>query len=244
MNRMRDLKSFYLTSDIVNSTQIQSFILSWNTVPLQNIISLESLESIYRLRLIAEAQPYYETFNLHHMLLQLHFLLYATPGIISLYQGSEYLESSSMADLPKPLNITKEVGLFKEGKWDIKGDSYWFYQYTHDCLIHRYDYGFSHSIHITPFFHDMKLGILVFEMETKKGYRLLILYTQTRPLFEESYIYSIFDIICSYKILLPAPFEELTIWENEFTTDDPKYVEGSDTDNNPIPVFPCESNAT
>ena len=242
MNRMRDLKSFYLTNNIVNSTQIQSFILSWNTLPLQNIISLESLESIYRLRLITESQPFYDSFNLYHMLLQLHFLLYATPGIVSLYQGSEYLESSSMADIPKSLNITNEVGIFKEGKWDYKGESYWFYQYTHDCLIHRYDYGFSHSIQITPFYHDIKLGILVFEMETKKGYRLLILYTQSRPLIEESYIDSIVDIIYSYKILLPAPFDEMTIWENEFTTDDPKYVAGSDLVDDPIPVFPCENN--
>ena len=43
-----------------------------------------------------------------------------------------------------------------------------------------------------------------------------------------------------YKIILPAPFEESTLWKTEFTTDTPDYVEETELIDDPIPVFSCE----
>lgn len=42
--------------------------------------------------------------------------------------------------------------------------------------------------------------------------------------------------------MIPAPFENKTIWVNEFNTDDPGYYYENELIDDPIQVYSCEIN--
>lgn len=181
------LREAYLLRSNVNIVLIEELVLGWSTCSEKNILSLETFETIYHQRLVELASECMSSssYLLYNMLMQMHFLLFANPGIINLHQGSEFLEATPMGDIPTPLNIQSKVGSFANGNWITHGEFQWFYEYLKRCLWLRRELGLqaNHEVHLV--FHDEKVGLLVFEMETDVGLRLILLHPSSVPLIDE-----------------------------------------------------------
>ena len=168
---------------------IECSVKKWRDYNKKNIISLETLDSLYQGRILERAKIQYGEPALYYpMLMQLTFLVYATPGILSIYQGSEYMEFSRMEDLPTPLQIEEMVGVFNNGVWKTKGSMHWFYEYSKKCLEIRNTLGFYDHNELELVFKDDTLQVLLFKMESIQGLRLLVLHASGDPIIESSYV--------------------------------------------------------
>ena len=140
------------------------------------ILSLETLDTLYSGRLVERASVSVDLSDVHPLIMQMTFLLLATPGILCIYQGSEYLESARMEDLPAVLSIEEHVGVLEGNHWSQKGDQFWFYHYTKHCLEVRQTLGLYRNNDVELFYEDPRTSLLVFTFNNGEGMRLLILH--------------------------------------------------------------------
>ena len=140
------------------------------------IVSLETLDTLYTGRLAERVKQAVGQPDIHPMVMQMTFLLLATPGILCVYQGSEYLEISRMDDLPAVLPFEEHVGVMEGNHWSKKGDQFWYYHYTKRCLEIRQSLGLYQNNQLELFYMDESQNILIFTLESAQGMRLLLLH--------------------------------------------------------------------
>ena len=72
-------------------------------------------------------------------LLLTHSLFYVTPGILQLFMGDEYFSSLPFGENPDTLD-REQVGSFKNGQWESRGQKNGFFEFTRTMLSLRKDY--------------------------------------------------------------------------------------------------------
>lgn len=76
----------------------------------------------------------------YHRVLLAHFFLCVTPGILSLFQGSEFFEPASFAENPSNLDIPTKVGVFDGTSWSSQGEYSGFFNATQHLIALRNQY--------------------------------------------------------------------------------------------------------
>lgn len=187
------IREMYLNSETVNLSRIICYINQWSTFSTKSVISLETFDSLHSRRLIEEVRNTtgYPTSMSYPMIMQMSFLLYAHPGIIAIYQGSEYLETTTMDDHPLPLGIPNKVGIFDNGEWLKKGESFWFYDYTKRCLALRKSLGLFNNHDLNLIYKDDSISLIVFGMTIDSTSYLLLLHPNPKSMIEEYGLFSL-----------------------------------------------------
>lgn len=191
------IRHMYFHGETVNLSNVISYVNQWKAFDTKSVISLESFDTLHTKRLIEEVRNTtgYPSSMLYPMIMQMYFLLYAHPGIIGIYQGSEYLETTSMSDYPTPLDIPNKVGIFDNGDWLKKGDFFWFYDYTKRCLTLRQSLSLFTHHDLNLIYKDESISLLVFGWTDDSRSYLLLLHPNPKPMIEEYDIFSLSNCI-------------------------------------------------
>ena len=172
--RMNKLRSILLTETIVMRDLID-FLQTVSTFETTNVISLETAETanvgearrgdLQEERLVNTLLTLEKgnfTFAYKRLLLSQYFIV-STPGILNLFQGSEYFEEDNFADLPSPLRIKEKVG---NGADQLTGINAGFYKATKRLIQLRVQYELYKNERLSVYFFDNDLFVLAFLRET------------------------------------------------------------------------------
>lgn len=116
---MNRLTSIYVVAE-VSSEAVAEFLSRSGRVT--DILLLQTPEQAFQQRLVTRLRAVSLSLaEAQHRLLQMETLLVFTPGVVSLLQGDEYMETRNMAAHPTALTIEQSVGTLFEDIWTRQG---------------------------------------------------------------------------------------------------------------------------
>ena len=243
--RMNGLRSILLTETIVMQDLID-FLQSTSTFSTTNVISLETAdtanvgetrmahmqeERLLNTCLTLEKGNY--TFAYKRLLLA-QFMIVSTPGILSFFQGSEYLEDDNFADLPSPLRIKEKVG---DGGEQLTGVNAGFFKATKQMLQIRLQYELFNIVKPNIYFINNELSVFAYLRETASESLVVIVNLSAKDYAEKQWACE-GRVMC--RIMLDFPSNSALVkWTDLFTTDNPDYYPEFDDLRQMIRLFRC-----